>query len=172
MRGHAGTATLSVSGPLPIDAHRGCRGSARRRVYAASTTRDTSTPGVDVPHDGAFATRPLTLTRPGCYVLSSTIATTNAIPNVRRQGDRVVLAVAPVHVTVAPTGHGVAVAGPLTAVASVTGAVPARLTDVTAGLLARARPTTDRAPACASRRTAARSVQPGRMADGVSRARR
>ena len=133
MRGHAGVTTLSVSGPLPIDAHRGCRGSARGAL-PASTTRDTSTPGLDVPHDGAFATRPLTLTRPGCYVLSSTIETTNAIPNVQRQGDRVVVAVAPVHVAVAPTGHGVAVAGPLTAVASVTGAVPARLTDVTAGL--------------------------------------
>jgi len=134
MRGHAGTASLSVSGPLPINAHRGCRdyaAGAPRSVSASAT--DTSR--VDVPQDGSFATGPLTLTRPGCYVLSSAIATSNAIPNVHRRGDRALVAVAPVHVTAAPTGQGIAVAGRLTAIASVTGSVPAHLTDVAATLL-------------------------------------
>lgn len=137
LRGHAGAATLSVSGPLPIDAHRGCRGYAGGALppTPAATSGAMSPPRVDVPNDGTFAARPLTLTRPGCYVLSSAIATSNAIPNVRRQGDRAIVAVAPVHVSVAPSGQGVAVAGPLTALASVAGTVPARLTDVTAGLL-------------------------------------
>ncbi len=137
MRGHSGTATLSVTGPLPLDAKRSCNSYANgvTRSAPASTALDSAQPTIDVPDDGTFDSGPLTLTRPGCYVLRSAIATSDAIPNVHRQGGTTVVAVAPVHVTVAPTGLGVALAGPLSATASVTGAVPAHLTDVAATLL-------------------------------------
>jgi hypothetical protein len=88
-----------------------------------------------VPHDGSFPAAPLTLTRPGCYVVSSVITTSDAIPNVRRAGDSAVIAVAPVHVRVSPAGHGVALAGPVTARVSVAGTTTARLSGVTATLL-------------------------------------
>ncbi len=137
MRGHTGTASLSVSGPLALDANHGCSTYAKggTNPAPASAVAASAHPGIDVVGDGTVDARPLTLTRPGCYVLRSAIATSDAIPNVHRQGDTTVVAVAPVHVTVAPAGRGVAVAGRLTATVSVTGAVPAHLTDVSATLV-------------------------------------
>ncbi len=137
MRGHSGTATLSVSGPLSLDANHSCAAYADGATHSAPTSAvgAAAQPAVDVTGDATVDARPLTLTRPGCYVLHSAIATSDAIPDVHRQGDTTVVAVAPVHVTVAPAGLGVALAGPLSATVSVTGAVPAHLTDVTAALV-------------------------------------
>jgi hypothetical protein len=137
MRGHSGTATLSVSGPLPLDANHSCTAYANGGTHPApaSAVAATAQPAIDVTGDATVDARPLTLTRPGCYVLRSAIVTGDAIPNVHRQGDTTVVAVAPVHVKVAPAGLGVALAGPLSATVSVTGAMPAHLSDVTATLL-------------------------------------
>jgi hypothetical protein len=136
MRGHSGTATLTMSGPLSLDKNKSCNAyTGNRPPSATASGADTTQPSIDVTADGTVDAGALTLTRPGCYVLRSAIATSDAIPNVDRQGDPTIVAVAPLHLTIAPAGLGVAVAGPLRATASVGGSVPAHLADVSATLV-------------------------------------
>lgn len=137
MRGHAGSARLSVHGPLPLSAATGCGrwagGAAPSGPAAARTTASASSARfLDVHGDGTVDAAPLTLAKPGCYVLSTDITTSNAIPNVHRVGGRQLVAVAPVHVSVDPAGHGVSTPGKLTAAVRVSGRVPARLGEVRA----------------------------------------
>lgn len=137
MRGHFGTATVTATGPLPIRHGTGCRGygAAATQPQPAVATLASSVPTTQVRHDGSYPMGSLTLDRPGCYVLSSAVATSNAIPNVRRQGGRRVVAVAPVHVSVDPAGRGVTTPGSLSAQVRAAGLMPASLTGVTASLV-------------------------------------
>lgn len=143
MRGHAGSARLSIKGPLPLSADTGCRkysgGTPAPDGSATTTASSSATRFLDVHGDGTVRSAPLTLARPGCYLLSTDITTSNAIPNVHRAGGHQIVAVAPVHVSVDPGGHGVSALGRLTADVSVTGRIPAHLGDVQATLVGPAR---------------------------------
>jgi hypothetical protein len=136
MRGHSGTATLLVRGPLPIRTHSGCAAYRAAPLHAGPTTAlAAAAPVVSVTRDATFQTRPMRLARPGCYLLSSELATSDAIPNVRRVGGTQTVAVAPVHLAVTPAGGGVTTGGPISATVTVRGKLPARLTGVQATLL-------------------------------------
>lgn len=129
MRGHSGTATLSVTGPLPIRAKTGCRTYHGGTPHAPSA--DTvSTPGTAVKGDGTVPGGPLTLARPGCYLVTSRIVTSDAIPQVDRSGGELVVAAAPVYPTITTSGHGVSTAGTLSAKVAVNGDLPATIADV------------------------------------------
>jgi hypothetical protein len=143
MRGHTGSAHLSISGPLPLSASTGCTrysgAAAGSRDPATRTASAPSTRLIDVRGDATVRGAPLTPTRPGCYVLSADITTTDAIPNVHRTGARAVVAVAPLQVTVDPAGHGVSTPGRLTASVRVTGRLTAHLADLQATVVGPAR---------------------------------
>ena len=131
LRGHSGTAQLLVRGPLPLQDGQ-CPTDATE--YTRAGVGVDSTPAADVTRDGSYPTGALTLTRAGCYVLTSRLATTNAIPEVHRTGGTQIVTVAPVHVAVDPAGQGVSATGPVAARVRVTG-LHARLTDVTGSLI-------------------------------------
>jgi hypothetical protein len=130
MRGHSGTASLAMIGPLPVRRSTGCRG------YDATSHGHATVPApvVEVPHDGAVGAGPLTLNDAGCYVLTASIRTSDAIPNVSRRGESVVVAVAPVRLSVVPSGGGVSTGGPLSATVRLTSSLPAQLADLRADL--------------------------------------
>jgi hypothetical protein len=137
MRGHDGAAHLSLRGPFRLRGSDGCRRYADGPAPAAnlSTATQPTMPQLDVSGDATMAAAPITLSSPGCYLLSAGVTTSNAVPNVRRSGGLQVITVAPVRVSVDPVGNGVNTAGRLSATVRVAGRVPARLTDVQASLL-------------------------------------
>ncbi|HEY2300081.1 MAG TPA: Ig-like domain-containing protein [Jatrophihabitans sp.] len=127
LRGHSGTTRLIVRGPLPLrDRH--CAAATRRQSHSATVV---NTPPVAVARDGSYPTGQMRMARPGCYRLTSRVATRDAIPNVRRTSGSQVITVAPVRVSVDPAGQGVSGTGRLSARVRVTG-LHARLTDVNA----------------------------------------
>lgn len=132
MRGHDGTVSTQVIGPLPFE--KDC-GSYPTRAWRSRASAAWSTM-LGVVGDSSYAGATTTLVMPGCYRLASRIVTTNATPNVTRRivvGD--VITVPPVHVTQAPAGHGVALAGPLSTTVRVRGRIRALLTGVSGALL-------------------------------------
>jgi hypothetical protein len=132
MRGHSGTGTITIAGPLPL--HRGS-GCAAYRSAPPSRAANLAAPAVAVGGDGSFPARAVTLTDPGCYLVRGSVATADAIPNVRRRGNAVLVAVVPLHLDVTVTGNGVSVGGPLSADVSLSGSFPGRLDSVHGSLL-------------------------------------
>jgi hypothetical protein len=131
LRGHTGTVRLVVRGPVPLQQDGHCPNASSRQPQSVPVV---NTPAVAVRGDGSYRTGLLRMTRPGCYELKSEVATTDAIPNVRRTTGGQNITVVPVHVSVDPPGQGVNGTGPLSARVRVTG-LHAGLTDVNATLV-------------------------------------
>ncbi len=136
MRGHNGTASAQLVGPLPFEANVGCSRYRDADWQALATRTGTGTATFGVVGDGSYAGANTRVVAAGCYRVAGQIATTNARPNVTRKlASGAVVTVAPVGVTQAPAGHGLAVPGPLTTTVRVSGTTAASLTQFGGQLL-------------------------------------
>jgi hypothetical protein len=141
LHGHDGTATLAVLGPLPFRSHTGCATYTDRDWRTAPAGERTSVAGATAPvsGDGPYTRLPVTFAAAGCYTVTGTVTTSNAVPNVTRTTHYAAagqtVTVAPITVTAAATGHGVAVAGRPAAIVTATGPTPVTVTHASGQLL-------------------------------------
>jgi hypothetical protein len=143
MRGHSGTAGVSVVGPLSFRGASGCSGyDSGDWARAHSSSSVTSAPTVAVAGDGSDPAGAITPVMPGCYLVTAAVSTSDAVPKVNRHSAGTVLAVAPLKVALASDRGGVSLPGQLQGSLTVQGSVPNRLTGLTGKLLG-PRPSTD-----------------------------
>lgn len=155
MTGHAATGTIALVGPLPFPTDgQGCTTIADGTWTTALNTDNThaltvTEQPIAVHGDGTYGQLNAAPTKPGCYSITGTITTTNAIPNTDGTlgfgQPAQTITVLPVKVHAAADHSGVAVAGTQSATVSVTStdpAVTATVRDVT-GTLYGVRPSRD-----------------------------
>ena len=108
MFGHAGQAAFTIAGPLKLDPTTLCAGDTAKSFASTGTAAHSS---VDVVGDSALTGGQWQPTSPGCYLVSSTVVTTNATPQASARGPQTVITVldtvaaaTPDHTVIGPSG--------------------------------------------------------------------
>lgn len=135
MNGHAGTATVSLYGPLALPSGGCAAHPASDWAAARAAGKIVAAPQIAVPRDGSYAVGKATGLSPGCYQAVAKLQTTDATPNVSAAvvGDDV--SVVPVSVSAAPEHDGLAPAGVLQTTLRATSGLAATWQDVHGRLL-------------------------------------